>query len=79
MIKGDVIDRANELVELQRQQALAKAMNRNVQPALLEEDRDSLERYCYDCDARIPEARLLILPDASLCVSCTEVREKAYL
>lgn len=76
---GDLIDRANDLVEMQRAQAVAKAIGKTVQPALLEEDKGSLERYCYDCDAKIPEARLRILPESTLCVECTERREKAYL
>lgn len=76
---GDLIDRANDLVEMQREQAVAKARSKTVQPALLEEDRESLDRYCYDCDSKIPEARLMVLPNSTLCVHCTELREKAYL
>ena len=63
---ADVIDRANDLAELQLQQALA---NRPVQPA-----GAGLEG-CEDCGEPIPGERRLALPGCRLCVLCQQDAE----
>lgn len=39
--------------------------------------RDGTYGQCGDCGRRIPERRLLAMPEATLCVPCQERRERA--
>ena len=38
--------------------------------------RDGCYGQCGDCNAPIPEKRLLAMPEAALCVHCQERRER---
>lgn len=60
---AELIDRANELVELNLQVALAKArLNREAISAT----------HCCDCKEEIVEARRIAAPGCVRCASCQE-------
>jgi phage/conjugal plasmid C-4 type zinc finger TraR family protein len=67
----DDFDRAQELEQLQRDQALQKQLNRPVQAPLL---IDGI-RCCRDCEDAISE-RVKILPHAVRCVHCQNIYER---
>lgn len=64
---GDVIDRANDLAERERESALAAARARTATgPGRAE---------CQECGDAIPPARRKALPSSTLCVGCAEIAE----
>lgn len=63
---ADIIDEANELVELQLSLALAKRGQAVV--------RDSAF-YCVQCDDVIPHARRAALAGVQLCMACQRADE----
>ncbi|QOK91561.1 TraR/DksA family transcriptional regulator [Ralstonia pseudosolanacearum] len=66
---ADIIDRASELEERQREEAIARvrAVRRTEQPS---------RKACIDCDAPIPEGRRQAVPGCTLCIDCARLREK---
>ncbi len=67
------IDRANDTAQL------------NNDSALYEHRRDRVQTHqvwvggvvvCSDCDAAIPSARLLAIPDCERCIDCQVAHEK---
>ena len=68
----DQIDRAKELDQMHRTDALARHSNRaKEQPYLI----DGL-RCCPDCDDVITNERLTANPDAIRCVECQNIKDK---
>ncbi|MEE2025044.1 TraR/DksA family transcriptional regulator [Alkalimonas mucilaginosa] len=67
----DIFDRAAELEQRQRDQALTAALNRPKEPPRQDENG----RYCISCGIQIPAARLAIVPSAVRCVSCQQEHE----
>lgn len=71
----DLLDRAAELEQRQRDQALKAALNR---PKAAEVNSGE-PRYCCDCAEQIATQRLVMVPYAMRCTDCqtiTEQREK---
>ncbi len=66
---ADIIDRASELEERQREEAIARARAR--MPA----DRPS-RTTCVQCDKPIPEGRRLAVRGCTHCIECAHQREK---
>ncbi len=66
----DVLDRAQEIEQQQREQALMQAKQQPEQPNELDG-----HRYCLDCDVGIKTKRLLAAPNAVRCVDCQELHE----
>ena len=64
---GDVIDRANDLAERERESALAAAC------ASLATGPGSAE--CRECGDAIPPDRRKALPATTMCVGCAEIAE----
>lgn len=67
----DVFDRASDLEQWQRDQALAEQTARS--PQVAPEDWDSASaKWCegWGCGERIPEERRRAYPGARLCVEC---------
>lgn len=70
---SDDVDRAGELEELQRSQALhARASNVAELPR---HDREG-KRICLDCEERLSQKRLTAAPRAVRCVECQDIHEK---
>lgn len=67
----DLLDRAAELEQRQRDQALKHALNRPKETPR----QDETGRYCISCDIAIPAARLAAVPHAVRCISCQQERE----
>ena len=65
---SDVADRANDLADLQRDQALKKVPRYAGVSAA----------YCEDCDEPIPEARRTAIPGVTLCVVCQQITEVGF-
>ncbi|MCD1597878.1 TraR/DksA family transcriptional regulator [Rheinheimera aquimaris] len=71
----DILDRAAELEQHQRDQALKAALNRPKETPR----QDEHGRYCADCSTEIPALRLAKVPYAVRCIDCqtlTEHKEK---
>ena len=68
---ADLFDRAAELEQRQRDQALKAALNRPKETPR----QDETGRYCNDCNSKIPAARLTVVPDAVRCISCQQEHE----
>jgi len=66
----DTVDRACELEQKQREQALAAAKQPVEQPNELEG-----HRYCLDCDIELSVKRLVANPNAVRCVDCQTLHE----
>lgn len=63
---SEIIDQANELVELQRQAAIqTHRINRNAVSA----------EYCEECGEAIPTARRAAVPGCQTCAECQAVIE----
>lgn len=67
----DIFDRAAELEQRQRDQALKAALNRPKETPRQNEHG----RYCIGCDVQIPAARLVAVPHAVRCITCQQERE----
>lgn len=65
----DIVDRAQDLEERTRQQALDRTLS-SVYSA-----RESAKNCC-ECDAMIPSARQIAVPGCQLCVICAEIFEQ---
>ncbi len=65
---SDVVDRANDLADMHRDQALKKIPSYQGVSAI----------HCADCDEPIPQARRLALPGVELCVVCQEITEAGF-
>lgn len=68
----DIIDRANELAEKEREVALAKHRNRTTACSLT---------HCEDCAEPIPEIRRQKVQGCTRCIDCQtayELRQKHY-
>lgn len=64
----DVFDRATEIEEMQREDALAEQRRRTGHgPAAFE---------CEDCGVDIPEDRRQAAPGATRCIDCQRLREQ---
>lgn len=67
----DVLDRASQLEEQQRKQAIgAQRLKPQEKPNELHG-----HRYCLDCDIEIKTQRLIAAPNAVRCVDCQEIFE----
>ncbi|MCL1618350.1 TraR/DksA C4-type zinc finger protein [Ralstonia pseudosolanacearum] len=66
---ADIFDRASELEERQREEAIARVR------AVCHSGKPS-RKACLDCDAPIPEARRQAVPGCTLCIDCASQREK---
>lgn len=64
MMHSDPLDRAQELEERQRQEAIARVRSQTSPP-----DLEGFED-CENCGNEIPEARRRAMPSARLCVFC---------
>lgn len=67
----DIFDRAAELEQRQRDQALKHALNRPTETPR----QDETGRYCISCGIQIPSARLNAVPHAVRCISCQQEHE----
>lgn len=67
----DPIDRAAELEQRQREQAIKAVVDRPRETPR----QDETGRYCVDCTALIPSARLLKVPYAVRCIDCQTLKE----
>lgn len=67
----DMFDKAAELEQRQRDQALKHALNRPTETPR----QDETGRYCISCGIQIPNQRLAIVPTAVRCVSCQQEHE----
>lgn len=70
---SDVADRAGELEEQQRAQALRARSAVVVE--MPRHDRDG-ERICLGCEERLSQKRLKASPRAVRCVECQDLHEK---
>lgn len=70
----DVFDRASDLEEQQRQDALQKQARRAGLDGKTVQDSAS---HCHVCDSLIPVARRRAVPGVQTCVSCQEDLERA--
>ena len=71
----DAIDRAAELEQRQRDQAIKAALKRPKETPRQDENG----RYCVECSIQIPALRLAKVPYAVRCIECqtlTEHKEK---
>ncbi len=68
----DLFDKAQELEQRQRDQALANQLHRTVEKP--DEDKEGI-RYCLDCGIDIPQQRLKAEPNAVRCVPCQSRKE----
>jgi DnaK suppressor protein len=75
---GDIVDRANNIYELQVLDRLSEYEQQKLQ-----EIRDALIRIeegvygkCMSCGQPISEKRLLAMPEAKMCVACKAKHEK---
>ncbi|WP_216891597.1 MULTISPECIES: TraR/DksA family transcriptional regulator [Pseudomonas] len=66
----DVTDRASDVEEAFREQALA------ARTPMRAHHSGPRVMHCEECGDEIPEARSLILPGVGLCVSCQEDIER---
>lgn len=64
----DAIDRAADLEQRQRDQAIKAALKRPIETPRQDENG----RYCISCDIEIPAARLAAVPHAVRCISCQQ-------
>ena len=67
----DMFDRAAEIEQQQRDQALKRALTRPTETPR----QDETGRYCTSCGIQIPAARLAAVPNAVRCISCQQERE----
>ena len=67
---SDIIDRACELEQKQREQALAAS-----QPKLEQPHEHDGHRYCLTCSIEIPTKRLTANPNAVRCIDCQVLAE----
>ncbi len=67
----DIVDRAQELEQFQRDQALAHVR----QPTSVLESADN----CAGCGYQIPSARQIAVPGTQHCVECQERIERGQL
>lgn len=71
---SDIIDRANDLADFDRERAIANALAKK--PVANAVFAESGAQLCAECDEPIPVQRLSVIPDAVLCIECQEVWEK---
>jgi phage/conjugal plasmid C-4 type zinc finger TraR family protein len=64
----DIFDRATELEELQREDALKRQRSRA-------EHGDISASECGDCGDQIPEERRLAAPGCTRCIDCERINE----
>jgi DnaK suppressor protein len=67
----DFLDRAAELEQRDRDQALQAALNRPIEAPR----QDEHGRYCKACSQPISAARLAAVPYAVRCISCQQLQE----
>lgn len=67
----DILDRAAELEQRQRDHAIKAALHRPTETPR----QDEHGRYCRSCGIQIPAQRLVYVPNAVRCVSCQEEHE----
>lgn len=68
----DILDRASELEQKQRDQALKAALTQPKEAQDIDADGN---HYCVDCAVCIPPERIAAAPNAVCCISCQEIRE----
>ncbi len=68
----DIIDRAAELEQMNRDLALQENERRSYEPP----DEDANGRYCLDCSEQIPDERIIRIPWAVRCVECQQLHER---
>ena len=71
MRNPDLIDRASELEQRQRDQAIQAARN----PPKEQPRQNENGRYCIDCTVQIPTKRLQKVPFAVRCIDCQTLKE----
>lgn len=62
----DIIDRANELAEMERERALAKHQQNRA---------GCSATHCEDCDEPIPTARRKMVQGCTRCIDCQQIYE----
>jgi phage/conjugal plasmid C-4 type zinc finger TraR family protein len=62
----DVIDRANDIVQLEIERLIANRKTFQGESAI----------YCVECDEHIPEKRRQLLKGCRLCVDCQSLKER---
>lgn len=68
----DEFDRAQELEQRQRDQAISRARHRKRETPRMHDG----VRVCIDCDDPVEPARIALLPDAARCISCQTDHER---
>lgn len=68
------MDRASELEQWQRDQALARARQQAISPSFAPAKRG--KRLCRDCHDPIDKRRLSARPDAVRCTECQSYHDK---
>lgn len=63
----DIFDRATEIEEATREEALARQRRRAGLDGKIPEDSATL---CNECDGEIPEARRQAMPGVQTCIEC---------
>lgn len=69
---SDLLDRASELEQQQREVAIKQALKR---PAVEQDIDEDGNHYCDDCGIRIPPERIAAVPSAVCCIDCQSIRE----
>ncbi|MCT6700906.1 TraR/DksA family transcriptional regulator [Rheinheimera sp. 4Y26] len=69
----DLIDRAAELEQQQREQALQSALSKPLESQEIDELGNY---YCNDCGIQIPPKRIAAVPTAVCCIDCQTIRER---
>jgi DnaK suppressor protein len=69
---SDLLDRASELEQQQRDQALKAALTKPKEAQDIDADGN---HYCVDCGEQISAQRLIALPHAVCCIDCQSIRE----
>ncbi|MEW5719299.1 MAG: TraR/DksA C4-type zinc finger protein [Chloroflexota bacterium] len=71
--QGDIVDRANVVVEAFRRRSLRATLGLLGQSL---EKRRTGNRKCERCGRRIPKGRLKVLPHTTRCVACQKLFEQ---
>lgn len=72
---ADDCDRASEIEEMQRSDAIARIIAQHSAEAVHAEYDDAGDRICSDCGEKIDPRRLEYMPNAVLCVPCKQAAE----
>ncbi|WP_034918783.1 TraR/DksA family transcriptional regulator [Erwinia sp. 9145] len=63
---GDIVDRAQQQEQDDRERLLHAILHRQVTPSRL---------TCEECEVALPEARRIAVPGVRLCVNCQAIAE----